>query len=218
MGARQEARGAFWPGWRNSCIVTKDDLKQLRKQVNRHIRVFAMEEDIVHWDVVNEPFDNHDILDILGSVDWFQGGSRCTAFREALTSTAMESCQAAVGIRPTVITMREPLMLLENGAPLDRIGMQAHFDKLLIGLSDDILAFLDRCAKYGLSIWATEYDLRVDDEEVCGMFTRDFYTALFSHPSVEGVVMWGFWDGAHWKDDGVMYRKDWSLKTSGEAV
>ena len=50
------------------------------------------------------------------------------------------------------------------------------------------------------------------------MFTRDFYTALFSHPSVEGIVMWGFWDGAHWKDDGVMYRKDWSLKTSGEAV
>lgn len=82
-------------------------------------------------------------------------------------------------------------MSLENGAPLDRIGMQAHFDNLLTG-PDDILVFLDRCAKYGLSIWATEYDLRVDDEEVCGMFTRDFYTALFSHPSVEGIVMWGF--------------------------
>ena len=47
-------------------------------------------------------------------------------------------------------------MLLENGAPLDRIGMQAHFDKLLIGPADDILVFLDRCAKYRLSIRATE--------------------------------------------------------------
>ena len=29
--------------------------------------------------------------------------------------------------------------------------------------------------------------------------------------------MWGFWDGAHWKDDAPIFREDWSLKPSGQA-
>jgi hypothetical protein len=95
--------------------------------------------------------------------------------------------------------------------------MQCHFDSLLTG-PEDMLAILDRYAKYGMPIWATEYDVDIDDEEVSGRFTGDFYTTLFSHPSVEGIVMWGFWDGIHWKSNAPMYRQDWSLKPSGEAI
>jgi hypothetical protein len=29
--------------------------------------------------------------------------------------------------------------------------------------------------------------------------------------------MWGFWDGAHWKHNAPLYRKDWSLKPAGVA-
>jgi GH35 family endo-1,4-beta-xylanase len=179
-----------------------------------------MEGSLVHWDVVNEPFDNHDLLEILGPevmVDWFKevravepcaklfindygiltGGSGNTPHRDHYEKTIK--------------------MLVEKGAPLDGIGMQGHFDGFLTG-PDDMLAILDRYAKYGVPIWVTEYDLGINDEEVCEKFTRDFYTTLFSHPSVEGIVMWGFWDGAHWKNNAVMYRQDWSLKPSGEVI
>ena len=47
-------------------------------------------------------------------------------------------------------------MLVENGAPLDGIGMQCHFDSILTG-PKDMLATLDPYAKYGMPIWATEY-------------------------------------------------------------
>jgi hypothetical protein len=80
-----------------------------------------------------------------------------------------------------------------------------------------MLAILDRFGKLGKPIWVTEYDNEVTDEEVAAKFTRDFYTVMFSHPSVEGVVMWGFWDGAHWKNSAPLYRRNWTLKPAGEA-
>jgi GH35 family endo-1,4-beta-xylanase len=46
-------------------------------EVKCHLRelVTAMRESLVHWDVVNEPVDLHDLLDVLGSdvmVDCFK--------------------------------------------------------------------------------------------------------------------------------------------------
>src|SRR5207244_13525667 len=42
-------------------------------------------------------------------------------------------------------------------------------------------------------------------------------TAVFSHPSTNGIIMWGFWDPKHWLSNAPLYRKDWTLKPSGEA-
>jgi GH35 family endo-1,4-beta-xylanase len=64
-------------------------------------------------------------------------------------------------------------IIVGNGASLNGIGMQCHFDSLLTGL-EDMLAILDRHTKYGIPIWATEYDVDIDDEEVSGDSTRDF--------------------------------------------
>jgi hypothetical protein len=57
----------------------------------------------------------------------------------------------------------------------------------------------------------------MDDSELAGRFTRDFFTTMFSHPAVGGIVMWGFWDGAHWKNNAPLYAKDWSEKPAGRA-
>jgi hypothetical protein len=47
-------------------------------------------------------------------------------------------------------------------------------------------------------------------------FMRDFLTMVFSHPAVESFVMWGFWSGAHWRNNAPIFRSDWSLKPSGQ--
>jgi hypothetical protein len=41
-------------------------------------------------------------------------------------------------------------------------------------------------------------------------------TALFSHPMVNGFVMWGFWGGAHWRAGAEMFRTDWTIKPNGQ--
>ena len=45
---------------------------------------------------------------------------------------------------------------------------------------------------------------------------RDFMTVVFSHPAVTNIVMWGFWEGRHWRPDAALYRLDWSIKPIGE--
>ena len=30
-------------------------------------------------------------------------------------------------------------------------------------------------------------------------------------------MVWGFWDGNHWRSDAPVYRRDWTLKPSGRA-
>jgi len=71
---------------------------------------------------------------------------------------------------------------------------------------------LDLLSKAGLPIQITEFDVNTQDEELQADYTRDFLIACFSHPSVTGFTMWGFWEGAHWKSDAAMFRRDWSPK------
>jgi endo-1,4-beta-xylanase len=32
----------------------------------------------------------------------------------------------------------------------------------------------------------------------------------FAHPSVEGILMWGFWQGKHWRPNAFLWKKDWT--------
>lgn len=224
QGLKLRGHVLVWPSWRNlpkRLQAFKDDPKRLRKEVIDHIReLTAAGRGLMdHWDVLNEPFDNHDLMDLLGEkemVRWFQearrgdpnailflndyailsGGGGNTAHRDHYEKT----------IR----------FLLKNGAPLDAIGMQGHFG---LALTDpqDLLSILDRYATFGKPIWVTEYDIAIDDENLAADYTRDFYTILFSHPAVEGAVMWGFWDGAHWGENAPLFTRDWQWKKSGLA-
>ncbi len=63
----------------------------------------------------------------------------------------------------------------------------------------------------------TEFDINIADEDAQAQYTRDFMTAVFSHPSVTGFLMWGFWEGRHWLPSGAMFRRNWSIKPNGEA-
>jgi GH35 family endo-1,4-beta-xylanase len=214
-----------WPSWEylpKFLHQYKNDPIRLRMEVQHHLRELAavMGGSLVHWDVVNEPVDNHDILDILGSdvmVDWFKE-VRAVDPSSMLFINDYGILSGGGGATPHRDHYEKTInILVEKGAPIDGIGMQSHFDGLLTS-PNDMLAILDRYAKYAIPIWSTEYDVDIDDEEVSGKFTHDFYTTLFSHPSVEGIVMWGFWDDLHWKRNAPMYRYDWSLKPSGEAI
>ncbi|MBN1559056.1 T9SS type A sorting domain-containing protein, partial [candidate division KSB1 bacterium] len=57
-----------------------------------------------------------------------------------------------------------------------------------------------------------EFDIDTYDEEGQAGFTRDFFTAVFSHPMTDKIIMWGFWQGDQWKPNGAMIRTDWSYK------
>jgi len=173
------------------------------------------------WDVVNEPYDNHELMDIYGRAimaDWFRAARR---HHPAAALYINDYGILSAGGRDLAHqrhyeeTIR---FLLDQGAPLDGIGMQGHFDASPTGIPR-VLAVLDHFAAAfpGQAIKVTEFDVDTDDEQLQGEYTRDFMTALFSHPRTVGFQMWGFWAGAHWRPRAAMFARDWREKPMAQA-
>ncbi|HTV23106.1 MAG TPA: endo-1,4-beta-xylanase [Polyangiaceae bacterium] len=213
-----------WPGWENTPAQLKslkDDKPALARAVTDHITrmMTALKGRCDQWDVVNEPFTNHDVLDILGDdvmVDWFKL-ARSIDPKPKLYINDFAILSGGGGTTAHRDHYEKMIQLLaDKKAPFDGIGMQGHFGSSLTA-PDDLMAILDRYGKFGKDIAVTEFDVVLEDEELAGNYVRDFYTVLFSHPRVTTLVMWGFWDANHWKKNAVMYRDDMTLKPGGQA-
>jgi endo-1,4-beta-xylanase len=208
-----------WPGWKKQNPRDLPSLgpETLRERINAHIRRDAghFAGRLAEWDVINEPRANRDFMKILGDeamVEWFQVARKADRHAKlylndyGILGGNQRNVEKSFGIAQ---------YLLDNGAPLDGIGFQSHFGKDL-PTPEKVLETLDRFAGFGLDMMVTEFDVDIKDEETQAEFTRDFYTAVFSHPGIVGVMMWGFWEGRHWRPDGAMVRKDWTFKPNGE--
>ncbi|MEM6550715.1 MAG: endo-1,4-beta-xylanase [Planctomycetota bacterium] len=106
--------------------------------------------------------------------------------------------------------------LLDRGAPVAGIGMQAHMGEDFTPPTK-VWEILDRFAHFNLPIQITEFDLNTEDELTQAEYTRDFYLALLAHPSVEAITTWGFWEPVMWVPGAEMWRQDWTIKPNGEA-
>jgi endo-1,4-beta-xylanase len=114
--------------------------------------------------------------------------------------------------------------LLSQGVPVAGIGVQGHlhgerFDR------DQLRIALDSLAVFNLPIRITEFNMpgqrsafyenrkqKLTDgqERLKAAELADYYRICFAHPAVEGILMWGFWEGANWIPASSLYRRDWS--------
>lgn len=121
--------------------------------------------------------------------------------------------------------------LLGQSVPIAGIGVQGHlhadtFDRAVLKRS------LDSLATFGLPIKITEYNvlgqrskwldnkidkLTPEQELLKAKELTDYYKICFAHPAVEGILQWGFWEGANWIPASSMYRKDWSATPAADA-
>ena len=207
-----------WHGWENLQpwgASLGDDLPDLRRRILEHIDELAefTREYVDEWDVVNEPVNVSEVIKVLGEE------VLATWFNRARTALP-DSCRLFINefniVEPLCVRERDAYeaiirSLLDAKAPLEGIGFQSHFQDPP-GSPAEALQVFDRFARFGLPIVVTEFDVNTKDEERQARFTRDFLTAAFSHPACTGFVFWGFWEGAHWRPDAALFRKDWSEK------
>jgi endo-1,4-beta-xylanase len=108
--------------------------------------------------------------------------------------------------------------LIDQGAPIDGVGVQGHI------WAEDILSKphvlkerLDKVAALNLPIWISEFDVADDDEQSCADKLELVYRTAYSHPAVEGIVMWVVWAGNSWRGPtaGIAHR-DWTLNEAGK--
>ncbi|ACB76979.1 glycoside hydrolase family 10 [Opitutus terrae PB90-1] len=113
--------------------------------------------------------------------------------------------------------------LLAMGVPIDGIGVQGH----LHGDTFDAAALrsaLDELAQFHLPIRVTEFNfpgqrskfyqqrelaITAEEEDAKGRAIADYYRICFAHPAVDGVLMWGYWEGANWIPQASLYKQDW---------
>jgi GH35 family endo-1,4-beta-xylanase len=120
---------------------------------------------------------------------------------------------------------------LDQGVPVGGIGVQGH----LHGDTFDPVALrnaLDRLAQFKLPIRVTEFNfpgqrskyygqrgarLTDEEEQAKAKAIADYYRICFAHPAVEGILMWGFWEGANWIPVSSLYRRDWTATPAADA-
>jgi GH35 family endo-1,4-beta-xylanase len=223
-GIAVRGHNLVWPAWRNlpkDLQSLKNDPAALRKRVDDHIldEVTAMRGQCVEWDVINEPFANHDLMDILGNdamLEWFRLAHQADPAAKLFIND-YDTVESGRPNNPHTDAYEETIRyLLGHGAPLSGIGIQSHFSSN-VPAPAAVLEGLDRFAKLGPEIEITEHDIDVTDEQLQADYTRDYMTLAFSHPAVTGFLSWGFWEGRHWKPDAAYFRKDWSIKPAGKA-
>ncbi len=214
-------KGAEWKDLPKSIRELKGTPRQgeIPGMILAHIRdiTSATRGLIDEWDVVNEPWDHHAIMDLFGPkimVDWFKAAQ--AGLPGGLLYLNDWGNQGLLGENPSHWrnTFETAAYLRGLGAPLTALGLQCHINRNPTA-PEDFLAALDLYAALRIPIRITEFDINTDDEALQADYTRDFFIAAFSHPSVIGVQLWGFWEKAHWRPKGAMYRTDWSEKPNG---
>lgn len=105
--------------------------------------------------------------------------------------------------------------MLDQGVPVGGIGCQGHFRNMFD--PEQVQKTLDRLAQFSLPIKITEYDFNSSDEQLKAEHLRQFYEICFAHPAVEGILMWGFWEGAHWRPGAALWKRDWSETPAAKA-
>jgi len=98
--------------------------------------------------------------------------------------------------------------MVADGVPIGGIGCQGHFAEMFD--PEKVQHTLDRLGQFGLPIKITEYDFDTADEQLKEKHLRQFYEICFAHPAVEGILMWGFWEGAHWRPRAALWKRDWT--------
>ena len=213
----------IWPGqghlpdWVKSL---KDDPKALKRTLAARIREmgFLTQGIAEDWDVINEGFDNHDLMDWLGDeamVEWFKEADAVLPDADLYYN---DYAALSRGGHPTGHKdhfEKTVKFLIDKGAPIDGLGIQGHFGSLLTP-PHRILKELDRWSSFDKKIMITEFDVTVPDEQLRADFLRDFFIACFSHEAVDGINIWGFWSGSHWMPQAALYDKDWALTKMGQ--
>lgn len=106
-----------------------------------------------------------------------------------------------------------------DGFTVAGLGNQAHFHESYLPSPEHLLAVTDQFAKIVPHQAITEYDIvTTEDEALAADYTRDVLIAVFSHPAYTSFLLWGFWEGSHWKPEAASWSKDWSIRPRGEVL
>ena len=225
-----------WPGWSNlppDIQTHQNDVNYIRNRINNHIEEIVnypgIKGNIEEWDVLNEIVTNRDLEMALRGKPGYPTGREI--YPEIFQKMAEEDPYTKVYLNDYMTISQgntgggnyDSLKLftqeiIDAGVQLDGMGYQGHIGGFPTSIYDVKSILDDFYNTFGTTGKITEYDIsdQVSDQ-LAANYLRDFLTMVFSHSSMDGFLMWGFWDGAHWHQNAPMFYQNWTLKPSGQA-
>ena len=212
-----------WPhpkdGLPADVVALKNDPKAMRQRMMAHIdeKLAACKGLVSEWNAVNELYTNPLIEETLGKAFILEIFKRAKQIDPSLRLDLNDFGDMANVSRAHIEgSLAWVRYAKEQGIQMDVVGLQCHFNSFLRPM-DEAYAILERYAAFGYPIHVTELDVNINDEPLQADFMRDMLTMLYSHPAVEKITLWGFWEGAQWMPLAALWRKDWSIKPIGSA-
>ncbi|XP_066273255.1 anti-sigma-I factor RsgI6-like [Branchiostoma lanceolatum] len=161
---------------------------------------------LAHWDVNNEMLHHSYFMDTTGGPQIRYDMFHWAKEKDPNVKLFLNDYNVISSGQSTQAYADQISEFLANGAPVGGIGVQGHFrtrpDPVLIKTRLDLLA------SSGLPIWVTELDFSEPDQSVKADGYEDAMRAAFSHPAVEGLLIWGFWNQSHWRPEAALVNGD----------
>jgi uncharacterized protein (TIGR03437 family) len=221
-GGITDIRGhnVIWPGLSFlpadvQTLVRQANTDELRRRIDaRFVDVMGYAKGkVTEWDVVNEPYVNHAVQDVLDGNSEVAAWYRRARELDPSVKLYINDYDIIAGGGWNLPHQNGLFNIVKDiaakGGPVDGIGFQGHFNSNVTA-PERVLEVLDRFATLGKDHEVTEFDLDVDDPEIQAAYTRDLLMAVYSHPSIKSFLMWGFWAGSHWLPRGAMFDPDWT--------
>lgn len=213
----------IWPSWRytpSSLKSYESNPSMLRALIDKHIDEVTRFTSgrLVDWDVINEPYSEHDIMDVLGKdvmADWFKRVRNNDRTVKLYLNDFSILSGGGSDTKKQDSYYNLVKYIDEKGGQVDGIGMQGHFGSELTSIPK-INTILDRFAELGKEIKITEHDINITQRAVQAEYTRDFLTICFSNEAVKSFLFWGFWANSHWLPEGALFDSNWNIRPHGE--
>lgn len=221
---KMRGHNVIWPSWKFCPVYLQNyenDPERLRLEIDKRIDKISSftQGRVVDWDVINEPYSEHDIMDILGRevmADWFKRVRNNDPYVKLYLNDYGILSSNGINYVKQDSYIETSQYIDQLGGDVQGIGLQGHFSSNLTPIIR-LKTILDKFSVLEKEIKVTEFDIAIDQQEVQADYTHDFLTMMFSHPSVKAVLMWGFWENRHWEPEAALYESDWTIKPNGEA-
>jgi GH35 family endo-1,4-beta-xylanase len=224
QGLAFRGHNLIWPSWGNmppDVQTLATDKPALRARIDSHItdEAGALTGSVDNWDVVNEPYSEHTVQDVMGPDEinrWYTLARQADPKARLVLNDYDLLEDNGWDKRHQDYIYNLAARIKGLGYPLGGIGLESHFTGLQPTPPEDVYNLLNRYATLGLPMEATEFDIPTTDQQLQADYTRDFMTTLFSQPDVTAISTFGIWEKNIWNPLAATYNADWSLKPNGQ--
>nr|KAG5689400.1 hypothetical protein BaRGS_017918 [Batillaria attramentaria] len=177
--------------------------QQLRDAVEAHIteKMNITAGLLEHWDVNNEILHGQWFQDRLNDPDYNLETFRIAHSADPSMKLFLNDFNVVSAGWSTSAYRLQGQQFKDADVGLYGMGAQCHFGDETEPSPALIKQRLDSLSSVGVPIWATELDVSAQDENTRADYYERALRALYGHPAVEGILVWGFWDQSHWRGE-----------------